>query len=260
MTTATRVYVARLAGLPVFDPNGDQVGRVRDAVARLRTTNRPPQVVGLVAEMPLRRRIFLPIGRITSIDADAVVLSTGTLNLRRFEKRPDELLVLEDLLDRRVTIDARRPDRRPWSTSAWRPTAPASGRWPRSPSASTTGRLTRRGHLHQVEWDRGPRPDRPARHPGHGQPARRARADAPRRPGQRAAGPAGRPPQRGRRRPRRRAAGRRARGAARARPGGDPRPRSTGSAPPTSWRRWTRTTPPTCSPSCPSRSRRCCST
>src|SRR5690348_8564255 len=100
----TRVYLARLAGLGVFDPNGDRVGRVRDAVVRLRTTNRPPQIVGLVAEMALRRRIFLPIGRVISMDADAVVLSTGTLNLRRFEKRPNELLVVEDLLDRRVTV------------------------------------------------------------------------------------------------------------------------------------------------------------
>src|SRR6185295_8669337 len=100
----TRVYLARLAALPVFDPNGDRVGRVRDAVVRLRTTNRPPQVVGLVAEMALRRRIFLPIGRVTSMDVESVVLSTGTLNLRRFEKRPNELLVLQNLLDRRVTV------------------------------------------------------------------------------------------------------------------------------------------------------------
>src|SRR4029453_15118779 len=101
----SRVYLARLAALPVFDPNGDRVGRIRDAVVRLRTTNRPPQVVGLVAEMALRRRIFLPIGRVTSMDAEAVVLSTGMLNLRRFEKRPNELLVLEEVLDRRVTIE-----------------------------------------------------------------------------------------------------------------------------------------------------------
>ncbi len=104
MTTATRVYVARLAGLAVFDPNGDQVGRVRDAVARLRSDGGPPRVIGLVAEMPLRRRIFLPIGRVTSMDSGAVVLGTGTLNLRRFEKRTLELLVLEELIDRRVTI------------------------------------------------------------------------------------------------------------------------------------------------------------
>src|SRR5262245_33959003 len=102
----SRVYIARLTGLPVFDPNGDQVGRIRDAVARLRTTGRPPHVVGLVAEMPMRRRIFLPIGRVTTIETDAVILGTGTLNLRRFEKRTGELLVLEELLDRQVTIEA----------------------------------------------------------------------------------------------------------------------------------------------------------
>lgn len=104
MSTATRVYVARLAGLAVFDPNGDQVGRVRDAVARLSGGSEPPRVIGLVAEMPPRRRIFLPIGRVTAMDAEAVVLGTGTLNLRRFEKRTLELLILEELVDRRVTI------------------------------------------------------------------------------------------------------------------------------------------------------------
>ncbi|MBQ1069451.1 magnesium transporter, partial [Micromonospora sp. D75] len=67
MSTPNRVYLARLAGVAVFDPNGDQVGRVRDAVARMRATQRPPEVVGLVAEMPMRRRIFLSINRITSI-------------------------------------------------------------------------------------------------------------------------------------------------------------------------------------------------
>jgi CBS domain-containing protein len=145
------VYIARLAGLPVFDPNGDQVGRIRDAVARLRTTNRPPQVVGLVAEMPMRRRIFLPIGRITSLDAEAVVLSTGTLNLRRFEKRPNELLVIEELLDRRVTITA---TDRGATVVDLAMAANRSGEWSLTRVAvrEITGRLTRRGHLHQVEW------------------------------------------------------------------------------------------------------------
>ena len=36
-----RVFVARLAGLAVFDPLGDQVGKVRDVVATLRPDNRP---------------------------------------------------------------------------------------------------------------------------------------------------------------------------------------------------------------------------
>jgi Mg/Co/Ni transporter MgtE len=151
VTVATRVYMARLAGLPVFDPNGDQVGRVRDAVVRLRTTNRPPQVVGLVAEMPMRRRIFIPIGRVTAIEADAVVLGTGKLNLRRFSKRPNELLVLHELLDRRVEVDGRHGTVVDLAMEQNR-----SGEWLVSRVAvrEHTGRLTRRGHLLQVEFGR----------------------------------------------------------------------------------------------------------
>ncbi|MBB2945936.1 Mg/Co/Ni transporter MgtE [Actinoplanes lutulentus] len=158
MTMGTRVYLARLAGLPVFDPNGDRVGRVRDAVVRLRTTNRPPQIVGLVAEMALRRRIFLPIGRFTSMDAESVVLSTGTLNLRRFEKRPNELLALEDLLDRRVTVVPEHGDGPDHigivvdigmelnRNTEWIIT--------RLAVREHTGRLARRGHVYQAEYNR----------------------------------------------------------------------------------------------------------
>ena len=104
MSIGTRVFCARVAGLPVFDPNGDQVGRVRDVVVALRIGRDAPRVLGLAVEISARRRIFVPIGRVTSIDPEAVVLSTGTVSLRRFDKRPGETLVLAELLDRRVTI------------------------------------------------------------------------------------------------------------------------------------------------------------
>jgi Mg/Co/Ni transporter MgtE len=158
VTVATRVYLARLAGLGVFDPNGDRVGRVRDAVVRLRTTNRPPQVVGLVAEMALRRRIFLPISRVTSMDAEAVVLSTGTLNLRRFEKRPNELLVVEDLLDRRVTVqpDVGDGPGTPGTVVDIAMEQQRNTEWvvTRVAVREQTGRLARRGHVFQAEYDR----------------------------------------------------------------------------------------------------------
>lgn len=152
MSTPNRVYIARLAGVAVFDPNGDQVGRVRDAVARMRATQRPPEVVGLVAEMPMRRRIFLSLNRITSIEADAVVLGSGTLNLRRFEKRPNEVLVLQELLDRRVQLETGQAG----SVVDVAMECSRSGEWSLTRVAvrEQTGRLTRRGHLHQVEWDR----------------------------------------------------------------------------------------------------------
>ncbi len=99
----TRVFIARLAGIAVFDPIGDQVGRVRDVVVTLRIGSEPPRVLGLVIEVPGRRRIFLPMTRVTSIDAGQVI-TTGLVNMRRFQQRPAETLVLGELLDRQVTL------------------------------------------------------------------------------------------------------------------------------------------------------------
>ena len=98
-----RVFLARLAGTAVFDPNGDPVGKVRDAVATLRANNQPPRILGVVVEVPLRRRVFVPITRVTSIESGAVVI-TGLVNMRRFDTRAGELLVLGELLDRSVTL------------------------------------------------------------------------------------------------------------------------------------------------------------
>ncbi|GAA1851707.1 magnesium transporter MgtE N-terminal domain-containing protein [Myceligenerans crystallogenes] len=99
---ASPVFVARLAGTAVFDPIGDQVGRVRDVVVLMRA-NRPPRAVGLVVEVPGRRRVFLPLTRVTSI-APGQVISTGLVNMRRFEQRAMESLALGELLDRRVQL------------------------------------------------------------------------------------------------------------------------------------------------------------
>lgn len=101
--TASRVFVSHLAGTAVFDPNGDQVGRVRDLVAMLRVQRRPPRLLGLVVELSTRRRIFLPMTRVTGIESGQVI-TTGVLNVRRFEQRPTERLVLGEMLDRRVRL------------------------------------------------------------------------------------------------------------------------------------------------------------
>jgi len=100
---SNRVFLARLAGTAVFDPNGDPVGKVRDAVATLRANNQPPRILGLIVEVPLRRRVFVPITRVTSIESGTVVI-TGLVNMRRFESRAGEILVLGDMLDRSVTL------------------------------------------------------------------------------------------------------------------------------------------------------------
>jgi Mg/Co/Ni transporter MgtE len=98
------VYAARLVGLPIYDPQGDQVGKVRDLVVAIRSETSQPRVLGLVGEVLGRRRIFVPMTRVTNIDSGQVY-TTGLLNMRRFEQRPTETLVIGQMLDRTVTIE-----------------------------------------------------------------------------------------------------------------------------------------------------------
>ncbi|MDP4510436.1 CBS domain-containing protein [Nonomuraea sp. NBC_00507] len=98
------MFVARLPGTPVFDPAGDQIGRVRDVVVGLRIGRRPT-VHGLVVEVQPRRRVFLPITRVRRIEPGAVVF-TGRINMRRFEQRGTETLVVGEMLDLAVHVDS----------------------------------------------------------------------------------------------------------------------------------------------------------
>ncbi|WP_020668050.1 magnesium transporter MgtE N-terminal domain-containing protein [Amycolatopsis nigrescens] len=99
MAAVNRVFAAQLAGLPVFGPDGESIGKVRDLVAGLRLDHQPPRVLGLVVELTTRRRVFVPMLRITSIEPNAVTLATGSVNMRHFHQRPNEVLVLGQLLD-----------------------------------------------------------------------------------------------------------------------------------------------------------------
>ncbi|WP_420113435.1 magnesium transporter MgtE N-terminal domain-containing protein [Pseudactinotalea sp.] len=99
---SARVFVGRLAGTEVFEPLGDRVGRVHDVVLIVPLTG-APRAVGLVVEIPGKRRLFLPLTRVTSIERGAV-FTTGLVNVRRFEKRAAETLVLGQLLDRTLTL------------------------------------------------------------------------------------------------------------------------------------------------------------
>ena len=100
--TTSRVFVARLIGTSVFDPLGDAVGKVHDVVVLLQMRGEP-RAVGFVIEVSSRRRVFLPLSRITAIEPGAVI-TTGLMNIRRFTQRHVETLVVGELLDRVVTM------------------------------------------------------------------------------------------------------------------------------------------------------------
>jgi Mg/Co/Ni transporter MgtE len=152
VATPSRVFVARVAGLPVFGPDGEQIGRVRDLVTALRIGPRPPRVLGLVVELVIRQRIFVPMLRVTSIEPGAVALATGTVSLRKFTLRPNETLVIGEILDSRVhvaatgavavVVDAGIEQTR---TRDWVITKLAV--------RERTGRLGRRGPVEVLDWD-----------------------------------------------------------------------------------------------------------
>ena len=101
--SGTRVFVARLAGCGVFDPAGDRVGRVRDVLVVYRKDN-APRVVGLLAEAPGKRRIFISIGRVSSIGSGQVI-TTGPVSDRKFEQRGGEVRLIAEFLGRKVDFN-----------------------------------------------------------------------------------------------------------------------------------------------------------
>jgi CBS domain-containing protein/flagellar motility protein MotE (MotC chaperone) len=127
------------------------VGKVRDVVAALRVDNAAPRVLGVVVEVVARRRIFVPMGRVTAIESGAVMLASGTLNLKRFEQRAGETLVLGELLDRTVRI---KESGRPAHVVDAGMEQTRTGDWVLAKLAvQEPGRLGRRGQLHQLDWD-----------------------------------------------------------------------------------------------------------
>ncbi len=78
------------------------MGKVRDVLVVYRK-NDPPRVVGLIVEIPGKRRVFVSIGRVTSI-ASGQIITTGLINVRRFEQRGGEVRVIAELLGRKVVF------------------------------------------------------------------------------------------------------------------------------------------------------------
>ena len=198
-TSPSRVFAARLSGLPVFDPAGDQVGKVRDLVAVLRPGGLQPRVLGLVVEVFGRRSIFVPMTRVTHVDTGQVI-TTGVVNMRRFEQRPTETLVFGQMLDRHVTI------RETGVTGTVYDVAMELSKtrdWVINRVALQEGskRFGRKGQTHVVDWRDVDGFAAPEGSPGRDPPARRVRGDAARRPGERHPRPAA-PSAAGRSRPR----------------------------------------------------------
>src|SRR5271156_1787838 len=105
MASINRVYAARLARMQVLGPMGEALGRVRDVVVSISIVRQQPRVLGLVIEMSSRRRVFVPILRVSSMEPNAVTLNTNSVSMSRFDQRPGEVLVLGQIVDTKVRVN-----------------------------------------------------------------------------------------------------------------------------------------------------------
>jgi Mg/Co/Ni transporter MgtE len=101
--------------------------------------------------------VFLPITRVTSV-APGAVITTGLINVRRFERRIGETLVLEDLLDRRVQLrEGRSTPAQPEDVTVFdiglAPSRPREWEVAKVAVQRGAGRLRRRGETRIVDWD-----------------------------------------------------------------------------------------------------------
>ena len=90
--------------------------------------------------------------RVTAIDPGAVTLATGSVSLRRFEQRPNETLVVGQLLDAPVRIADTGERRRSSSTPRWSPPGPGTGWSGGSPCGSAAAGWPGAAEAQVVAW------------------------------------------------------------------------------------------------------------
>ena len=98
--SAPLVHLSSLIKRPLVDPDGESIGRVQDLIVRVGERPHPP-ITGAVVRIE-GRDLFVPVDKIAGIEHGKVCFNGSRLDLRRFERRPGELLLANDLLARHI--------------------------------------------------------------------------------------------------------------------------------------------------------------
>lgn len=107
MTQPQLLHLSLIAGGELCVAGGDRIGRVDDLIVRLGDDEYPP-VTGLLASVG-GRQVFVPAEAVTKIEHGRTSLATARLDLRAFERRPQEVLLRKDVLDRQlINVDGAR--------------------------------------------------------------------------------------------------------------------------------------------------------
>ncbi len=100
------LFLSQVIGRPVRDTHGEPIGTVADLIVAV--GERYPPVTGLVVATD-RREIFLHWSAVATMDATGASLRTSTLDIAKFQQRPNEIRLKADLMDKQIVdIDGRR--------------------------------------------------------------------------------------------------------------------------------------------------------
>jgi CBS domain-containing protein len=107
VSTPPVLHLSLVVGSALVDADGGRLGRVEDLIVRLGGAGYPP-ITGFLVSMA-GRRSYVAADRVSDIAHGRVVLSTAKLDLGRFERRPEEVLLKEDVLDHQlINVDGAR--------------------------------------------------------------------------------------------------------------------------------------------------------
>ena len=94
------LHLSSVVGRPLRDADGERLGKVEDLIVRLGGAGYPP-ITGFLVTVA-RRTSFVGADRVSDIGPSGVVLRKAKLDLRHFERRPEEVLLKRDVLDRQL--------------------------------------------------------------------------------------------------------------------------------------------------------------
>jgi CBS domain-containing protein len=99
--TVPRVlHLSLVVGGDLLDRSGEKLGRVDDLIVRLGEDEYPP-VTGVLATVA-KRQVFVPADAVAEIAHGQVKLGVVRLDLQPFRRRPQEVLLKKDVLDRQL--------------------------------------------------------------------------------------------------------------------------------------------------------------
>ena len=101
-----QLYQSQVIGRPVLDADGEEIGTIADLIVAVGDLH--PPVTGLVVSTD-RRRIFVPWSSVAALDETGARLRTRTIDIGKFQQRPNEILMSADLMDKQIVdIDGRK--------------------------------------------------------------------------------------------------------------------------------------------------------